>query len=100
LELINLNDRARYAHTFSPQILRMTQTYKTPLICMNPGQAIEPHASGTGVFYFVSGKGVMTVDGEEREVGAGDMVFVDKGQERGIRATEKLMAFAVHVTAG
>lgn len=98
MEQINLNDKVRFARNFSPQILRMAQAYKVPLICLKEGQEIPPHASGTGVFYFMNGKGVMTVDGEEREVGAGDMVFVDKGQERGIRATEDLAAFAVHVT--
>ncbi len=99
MELIKLNDRAVYADQFAPQILRANPHYKTPLICMNPGQEIPPHPSGTGVFYIVSGKAVMTVDGKEHEVTAGDMLFVEKGETRGIRAVEKLLAFAVHITA-
>ncbi|MBI5345142.1 MAG: cupin domain-containing protein, partial [Deltaproteobacteria bacterium] len=56
-----------------------------------------PHQSGTGIFYVISGKGIMTVEGKEMEVRAGCMVFVDKGESRGIRATERLTAFAVHI---
>jgi quercetin dioxygenase-like cupin family protein len=40
----------------------------------------------------------MTVDGQEVEVQAGNMIFVDKGESRGIRATETMMAFAVHIS--
>jgi len=40
----------------------------------------------------------MTVDGQEVEVQAGNMILVDKGESRGIRATETMMAFAVHIS--
>ncbi len=40
----------------------------------------------------------MTVEGKESEVKAGTMIFVEKGETRGIKATEKLMAFAVHIS--
>ncbi len=97
MEVINLNEKARFADQFSPQILRADQSYKTPFICMKPGQEIPPHASGTGVFYIVSGKAIMTVEGKETEVKSGDMIFIEKGESRGIRAIETLMAFAVHI---
>lgn len=98
VEKINLNKRAEFNTEFRPQILKVAANYKTPLICMNPGQEIPPHPSGTGVFYFISGKGVMTIDGVAHEVGAGDMVFVEKGESRGILALDPLTAFAVHIT--
>lgn len=98
MEVIDLNEKASYGEQFAPQILRNTPTYKTPLICMEPGQEIPPHPSGTGVFYIVSGKAVMTIEGKEVEVSAGNMIFIEKGETRGIRAVEKLMAFAVHIT--
>lgn len=98
MEKINLNDKAEFNEQFRPQILRVADKYKTPLICMNPGQEIPPHPSGNGVFYFVSGKGVMTVEGVPHDVGAGDMIFVEKGESRGIKAIEMLTAFAVHIT--
>jgi quercetin dioxygenase-like cupin family protein len=97
MECIDLTERASFSEQFAPQILKVTPNYKVPLICMKPGQEIPPHSSGTGIFYIVSGKGVMTVDGQEVEVQAGNMVFVDKGESRGIRATETMMAFAVHI---
>ena len=98
MERIDLTEKASFSEQFAPQILKVSPNYKIPLICMKPGQEIPPHASGTGVFYIVNGKGVMTVDGQEVEVQAGNMIFVDKGESRGIRATETMMAFAVHIS--
>jgi mannose-6-phosphate isomerase-like protein (cupin superfamily) len=97
MDLIDINDAVEFAQEFRPKILKMADGYKVPLICMEAGQEIPPHPSGTGVFFIVSGAGVMTVEGEESEVGAGNMVFVDEGSARGIRATERLVAFAVHI---
>ncbi|OGQ03987.1 MAG: hypothetical protein A2W38_06060 [Deltaproteobacteria bacterium RBG_19FT_COMBO_58_16] len=95
MEIIDVNEKVGFAGQFMPRILRARPEYKVPLICMEPGQEIAPHQSGTGIFYFLSGKGVMTVEGKEVEVRAGNMVFIDKGESRGIRATERLTAFAV-----
>ncbi len=97
MECIDLSEKASFSEQFAPQILKVSPNYKIPLICMKPEQEIPPHSSGTGVFYIVSGKGVMTVDGQEVEVQAGNMVLVDKGESRGIKATETMMAFAVHI---
>ncbi|MBI5559878.1 MAG: cupin domain-containing protein [Deltaproteobacteria bacterium] len=95
MELIDLKERVGFSSEFTPRILRVRPEYKVPLICMEPGQEIPAHPSGTGIFYFISGKGVMTVGGKAVEVGAGDMVFAEKGETRGIKATERLTAFAV-----
>ena len=97
MEIIDLKDRVEFAEKFMPRMLKGADSFKVPLICLEEGQKIPPHASGTGVFYFISGSGIMTVAGEEAEVSAGNMVFVEKGAERGIRATERLVAFAVHI---
>ncbi len=98
MERIDLMEKASFNPQFAPQILRMEPGYKVPLICMEPGQEIPPHPSGTGVFYIVSGSGVMTIEGEEVDVEAGNMVFIDQGESRGIKATEKMIAFAVHIS--
>jgi len=95
MEIIDVNERTEFGPEFMPRILRVKPEYKVPLICMEPGQEIKPHQSGTGIFYFISGSGVMTVEGKEFGVKAGKMVFIDKGEVRGIRATERLVAFAV-----
>lgn len=97
LEVVNVNEKAVFSDEFAPQILKFAPNYKTPLICMKPGQQIPPHPSGTGIFFIVSGKAVMTVEGQEVDVKAGDMIFIDSGESRGIRAVENLTAFAVHI---
>ena len=97
MECIDLKEKASFSEQFAPRILKASPAYKIPLICMKPGQEIPPHAGGTGVFYIVSGKGVMTVGGKEVGVQEGNMIVVDKGESRGIRATETLIAFAVHI---
>jgi quercetin dioxygenase-like cupin family protein len=97
MELIDIKDRVEFADEFRPRILKVADGFKVPLICMEPGQEIPPHPSGTGIFFIVSGAGVMTIEGEEVEVSAGNMIFIDAGEARGIKATEKLTAFAVHI---
>ena len=97
MDLIDINERVEFADEFRPRILKMADGYKVPLICLEAGQEIPPHPSGTGIFFIVSGAGVMTVEGEEQDVKEGTMIFVDEGTPRGIRATERLVAFAVHI---
>lgn len=98
MEIIDLSARVEFAPEFMPRILRVRPEYKVPLICMEPGQQIPSHPGGTGIFFVMSGKGLMTVDGKEVEVKAGTMIFIEKGETRGIRATERLTAFAVHIS--
>jgi quercetin dioxygenase-like cupin family protein len=97
VEIITVKEKVGFSDTFVPRILKAAPGYKVPLICLKAGQSIPPHASGTGVFYILSGAGIMTVDDEKQVVKAGDMVIVDKGAKRGIEATEDLTAFAVHL---
>ena len=97
MEIIKVEERVGFSDTFMPRILKVAPDYKVPLICLKAGQSIPPHASGTGIFYILSGAGVMTVDDEKQAIKAGDMVIVDKGAKRGIEATEDLTAFAVHL---
>ena len=97
MEMIELMEKTRFLDTFSPQVLKATSNYKVPLICLKPGQDIPSHPSGTGIFYIISGSGIMIVEGKDLEVKAGTMIFVDEGESRGIKATEQLIAFAVHI---
>lgn len=98
MEKITLSERAQFNTMFQPQILRNAGGVKVPLICMMPGQYIPPHPGGTGVFYIVKGKATMTIEEKEVTVSAGDMIFIEKGENRGIQAVEELTAFAVHIT--
>ncbi|MDH4227835.1 MAG: cupin domain-containing protein [Deltaproteobacteria bacterium] len=99
MEIIDVNAKTGFSETFIPRILRVKPEYKIPLICMEPGQQIAPHPGGVGIFYVLSGKAVMTVEGKDYEATAGMMLIVDKGETRGIRAIERFVAFAVHMTA-
>ena len=97
MEIININERAVFNEQFAPQVLVANAQCKIPLICMNPGQEIPAHPSATGVFYIVKGSAVMTINGQEHTVKAGNMIFIEKGLTRGIRALETLTMFAVHI---
>jgi len=99
MQIIKFKDKVGFSETFTPRILRVKPNYKVPLICMNPEQEIPPHTSGTGIFYIVKGKAVMTVEGKSMDVEEGDMIFVEDGESRGIKATETLVAFAVHISS-
>ena len=44
------------------------------------GGLVDPHSHPTHEFYYVmNGKGVMTIDGEDRDISQGDLVFVRVG---------------------
>jgi quercetin dioxygenase-like cupin family protein len=68
------------------------------MICLEPGQEIPAHPSGTGVFYVLEGKGIMSLDGEEIELSKGKVVFAPEGSERGIKCIERLVAIAIHIS--
>jgi quercetin dioxygenase-like cupin family protein len=50
------------------------------------GGAVHPHSHHTQEYYYVlSGRGIMTIDEEEREVVAGDFIHIPPDQEHSIR---------------
>lgn len=81
---------------FRPQILYGSPGLKAPLICMEPGQEIPPHPSGTGIFYVLEGKGVLTLDDEKLDLSTGTLIVAPEGSTRGIKCEEKLVAVAIH----
>jgi mannose-6-phosphate isomerase-like protein (cupin superfamily) len=66
-------------------------------ITIPPGSFIGEHShlADDEVFFFISGTGVMVVDGEERAVGPGSAVLTLSGNVHGIRneGTEDLRIF-------
>ena len=53
-----------------------------------PGSAVYPHEHPTHEFYFVmSGRGVMIVAGEERDVAPGDLVYIPPDTVHSLRPT-------------
>ncbi len=57
------------------------------------GKATERHYHGESeeFYYVLEGRGVMEVDGEEREVGVGDAVLIPAGAWHRIEAVEELV---------
>ena len=98
MNLIKLQEKVQFNEQFRPQILCASPDAKIPMICLEPGQEIPAHPSGTGVFYVLEGKGIMSLDGEEIELSKGKVVFAPEGSERGIRCIERLVAIAVHIS--
>ena len=99
MNLIKLKEKVKFHKQFSPQILYVSPDLKVPLICLEAQQEIPPHPSGTGVFCFLDGKGVMIVDNKEISVSPGEVVMVPEGSKRGIKASENLVAIAFHVNS-
>jgi len=66
-----------------------------------PGQALAPHSHNSDEFYYVlRGSGIMTIDGEDRPVGVGDLVHIPPNAVHSIADTAggetmRALAFAV-----
>jgi mannose-6-phosphate isomerase-like protein (cupin superfamily) len=52
-----------------------------------PGCAVSPHhhREVEEIYYLVSGRGLMTVGDETREVGAGDAVYIPRGHRHSLK---------------
>ncbi len=78
-----------------PQFLIDSEHFKALVAGLSPGQHIAhltPKA--LALYHFLSGSGVMTVDGKEIPVAAGSTVIVLAGAARGIRAETSLVFLA------
>ena len=70
---------------------------------VRPGGRVDPHSHPTHEFYFVtSGRGVMTIDNESRDVGPGDLVYIPPDLVHSLRpepsdTTIRCFCFAVAV---
>lgn len=98
MNIIKLREKVQFNEQFRPQILCASPDAKVPMICLEPGQEIPAHPSGTGVFYVLEGKGIMYLDGEEINLSKGKVVVAPEGSERGVRGIEKLVVVAVHIS--
>jgi mannose-6-phosphate isomerase-like protein (cupin superfamily) len=54
-----------------------------------PGQTVTPHRHREieEVYYIIEGRGVMTVGDEQREVAAGDAIFIPRGNRHTLANT-------------
>ncbi len=98
MNLIKLQEKVQFNEQFRPQILCAAPDAKAPMICLEAGQEIPAHPSGTGIFYILEGKGVMYLDDEEISLSKGTVVIAPEGSKRGLKGVERLVAVAVHVS--
>lgn len=98
MNLIKLQEKVQFNEQFRPQILCAAPDAKAPMICLEAGQEIPAHPSGTGIFYILEGKGVMYLDDEEISLSKGMVVIAPEGSKRGLKGVEKLVAVAIHVS--
>jgi quercetin dioxygenase-like cupin family protein len=82
-----------------PVLLRDDADVRVLIAGLEPGGRIPPHPGPLGVFHFLAGDGVMTVEGEEREVSAGMTAIAPAGAVRGVAATSRLAVLVVRVGA-
>jgi mannose-6-phosphate isomerase-like protein (cupin superfamily) len=54
-----------------------------------PGCSVTPHHHGIleEIYYIASGRGLMTVGQDSREVGAGDAVYIPRGHRHSLKNT-------------
>lgn len=55
----------------------------------------HPHTENEEIYYLVSGKGILTYDGEEYEMLTGDISLCQKGHSHGFKAVENCVLIVV-----
>jgi mannose-6-phosphate isomerase-like protein (cupin superfamily) len=83
----------------TPTILRDEPGLRVLVAGLEPDAAIPPHPGPQGVYHFLDGEGVMTIDDERHAVSAGMTLIAPPGATRGISATTRLAFLAVRIGA-
>ncbi len=82
-----------------PVLLRDEPELRVLIAGLEPGGRIPPHAGPLGVFHFLDGEGLMTIEGAERKVSTGMTAIAPVGAIRGVTATTRLAFLVVRVGA-
>lgn len=80
-----------------PTILVADEKIKIIMAGLEPGQIIPEHPEATAIYYFLTGNGWMTVDGERTPVAAGMSIFMPAGASRGLEAETRLAFMATRI---
>jgi len=73
--------RSIFTKEFQSPTLFFAETYVEPKVEIEP----HTHKEEEEVYYILEGKGLMKVDGDEREVGPGDTILTLKGSTHSIK---------------
>jgi quercetin dioxygenase-like cupin family protein len=80
------------------------EEFSAGVVLLKPGKGhdLHTHPESDEILYFISGEGEQTVEGETREVSAGEMVYIPAGVEHGTINTgwETLKLLAVYAPPG
>lgn len=82
-----------------PQFLIDGEKLKVLVVGLEQGQQIPAHPETLALYHFLSGDGVMSVDGEDFDVTAGATVIAPANAARGIRARSRLVFLAARASA-
>ena len=82
-----------------PQFLVDGEKLKVLVVGLEQGQQIPAHPETLAIYHFLSGAGVMSVDGEDFAVSAGATVIAPANTARGIRAHSRLVFLAARAGA-
>ena len=86
------------AGRFSPVMLGGTERMRVVLTCFEAGQFIPVHAPAVDMCLVVlEGQGEVVAGPRREAIGPGSIVIVAAGQDRGIKATTRLVA--VHLVS-
>ena len=82
-----------------PQFLFDSEKLTVLVAGLEPGQQIPSHPEALAVYHFLTGEGVMTVNGEAFAVSAGATVITPPGSARGLVAGSRLVFLAAKAGA-
>ena len=82
----------------TPQILVEKGKIKLVVAGLKAGQSIPAHEESLGIYHFLEGQGVMTVDEVQFDVRQGTTIVVPKGSVRGISAETDLSFLGTRIT--
>ncbi len=80
-----------------PTVLMVDDKIKVLMAGLQPGQQIPEHPEGASVYYFLTGSGWMTINGERQRVTAGMTIIMPAGTARGMEAETNLAFLATRI---
>ena len=76
--------------------LLQTKNFNVVLVCLESGQEIPTRPEPYNVcFYVIEGKGIFTIDDEQKELTKGNVIFVPANVARGIKGTERISILGI-----
>ena len=88
MQALNFESLVRFSDEKMQKIPLFDSTkYFCDLYCLKPGQdqRIHSHAESDKIYFVLRGKGTFHIAGEEKELGAGEIVIARPGEAHGVR---------------